>query len=125
MEREEKKQYVAEGEVEVAGGAEGRVNSAPIRRFGCLEPGTEGSQLPTPPLPARRGQLSYVGLTASVCCVLAVCLDSPALLSQQLNNRWLKKASIQSTRDHKNHTKESTQAADKTHKTWHKRMQIT
>lgn len=51
--------------------------------------------------PARRGQLSYAGLTASVCCVLGVCLDSPALLSQQLNNRWLKKASIQSGLDQK------------------------
>lgn len=49
----------------------------------------------------NRGQLSYVGLTASVCCVLAVCLDSPALLSQQLNNRWLKKASIQRGLDQK------------------------
>lgn len=49
----------------------------------------------------RRGQLNYACLTASVCCVLCVCLDSPALLSQQLNNRWLKKASIQSGLDQK------------------------
>lgn len=56
---------------------------------------------PTPSHPTQRGQLSYAGLTASVCCVLAVCLDSPALLSQQLNNRWLKKASIQSGLDQK------------------------
>lgn len=46
---------------EVAGGAEGRVNSAPTRRFGRSEPGTEGSTplpLPTlPPNPARSAQL--------------------------------------------------------------------
>lgn len=60
-----------------------------------------GVNPPRPSPPTRRGQLSYAGLTASVCCVLAVCLDSPALLSQQLNNRWLKKASIQSGLDQK------------------------
>lgn len=46
--------------MQVSGGAEGRVNSALIRRFGCLEPGTEGSQVLTPLLtvnPARSAQL--------------------------------------------------------------------
>lgn len=49
---------------------------------------------PPSPLPhsivGSEVKLSYVGLTASVCCVLAVCLDSAASLSQQLHNRWLK-----------------------------------
>lgn len=97
MGRERKRGECCRGEAEVAGGAERRVNSAPTRRSGRSEPGTEGS---TPP-PTQGGQLSYAGLTASVCCVLCVCLDSPALLSQQLNNRWLKKASIQSGLDQK------------------------
>lgn len=74
-------------------------------------------------LPARRGQLSYAGLTASVCCVLGICLDSPALLSQQLNNRWLKKASIQSGLDqnitprkvHKLQTKHTDRPPARTH----------
>lgn len=101
MGREGVRGECSRGEAEVAGGAEGRVNSAPTRRRGRSEPGTEGSAAPPPPHRTRRGQLSYAGLTASVCCVLAVCLDSPALLSQQLNNRWLKKASIQSGPDQK------------------------
>lgn len=38
------------GEAEVAGGAKGRVNSAPTRRFGHSEPGTQGSTPPFLPL---------------------------------------------------------------------------
>lgn len=101
----------------VAGVAEAEGKQCPsqaVRVLGAWYRGVAAITTPTPP--ARRGQLSYAGLTASVCCVLAVCLDSPALLSQQLNNRWLKKASIQSALDQKNHTKEGTQAADKTHR---------
>lgn len=53
-------------------------------------------------------------------------MDSSALLSQQLNNRWLKKASIQSGSALENHTEESPQAADKTHRhTKRTHMQIT
>lgn len=109
------------------------VNRGPARHLGRSQPGTEGGHAvpqqncPPPnhthrhtytpnPTEAWRGQLSYVGLTASVYCVLGVCLDSTALLSQQLNSRWLKKASIQRRLDQKNQSKESTQAADKTHK---------
>lgn len=45
-------------EAEVAGGVEGRVNSAPTRRFGHSEPGTEGSTpLYTPHNPERSAQL--------------------------------------------------------------------
>lgn len=95
----EKRECSREGK-EVVRGTEGRVNSAPNRQLGHSEPGTETT--PPYPLPtARQGQLSYAVLTASVCCVLWVCLDSPALLRQQLNNRWLKKASIQSSLDQK------------------------
>lgn len=95
------------GEEEVAGGAEGRVNSAPTKWCGRSEPGTEGVT-PPPPLPplytpptnpARSAQLCGPDSFRLLCA--RVCLDSPALLSQQLNNRWLKKASIQSGQDQK------------------------
>lgn len=59
MEREGKRGECSWGEAEVAGGAEGRVNSAPTRRCGCSEPGTEGSTPPSalPTNPARSAQL--------------------------------------------------------------------
>lgn len=46
VEREGKKRECSGEEAEVAEGAEGRVNSAPTRRFGHSEPGTEGSPSP-------------------------------------------------------------------------------
>lgn len=72
---------------------------AAVRARGAWYRGVHPHPPPHPPSPSQRGQLSYVGLTASVCRALAVCLDSSALLSQQLNNSWLKKASIQSGPD--------------------------
>lgn len=57
MEREGERGECSGGEAEVAGGAEGRVNSAPNRRFGRSEPGTEGSTPPPPP-PPQPGEVS-------------------------------------------------------------------
>lgn len=99
------------------GGCGGTGKQCPNQAVRVLGAWYRGVTMLTPPPPStRRGQLCYAGLTASVCCVPVVCLDCTALLSQQLNSRWLKKASIQSARDQENHTEESTQAADKTHK---------
>lgn len=58
MGREGVRGECSRGEAEVAGGAEGRVNSVPTRRRGRSEPGTEGSAAPPPsPNPARSAQL--------------------------------------------------------------------
>ncbi|KAI9532387.1 hypothetical protein NQZ68_032585 [Dissostichus eleginoides] len=97
--REMEKDETSEGEEEGAGGAEGRVNSSPTRRYRALGAWYRGvhprAPLPPPTNHPTRGQLSYAGLTASVSVCSPFVWIPPALLSQQLNNRWLKKASIE------------------------------